>query len=285
MKLCVSDAHEGLKGRYRQGLGLPLWQRCTVHFVRDMHQHCRPQQRGMVSAALREVFQAESYEQARERATVVIERLAPAVPKVAELLEEAEEDLIAFYRFPAAHWSKLRSTNPLERVNREVRAPRRHRRHLPQRQLGDPPRRRPADRAKRPVVADQPPLPLRGVARPGPRGPGRRSPGGRRARGGASATSRVKEPARSYTTTCDLTPRRSFAGKGDPRFPTRTIRFIAPSPWTRWTTWSPVSSGFRRNRDDTGVGWDLWGMLPHLLPQETAEWNQCGSDSTMKRMS
>ncbi len=119
VKLCVSDAHEGLKGAIARVLACP-WQRCSVHFVRDMHQHCRPAQRGMVSAALREVFQAESYEQARERATVVIERLAPAVPKVAELLEEAEEDLIAFYRFPAAHWSKLRSTNPLERVNREV---------------------------------------------------------------------------------------------------------------------------------------------------------------------
>jgi transposase-like protein len=119
VRLCVSDAHEGLKAAIARVLGCP-WQRCTVHFVRDMHQHCRPQQRGMVSAALREVFQAEDYEQAKERATVVIERLTPAVPKVAELLEEAEEDLIAFYRFPSAHWSKLRSTNPLERVNREV---------------------------------------------------------------------------------------------------------------------------------------------------------------------
>lgn len=119
VRLCVSDAHEGLKAAIARVLGCP-WQRCTVHFVRDMHQHCRPHQRGMVSAALREVFAAESYEAARERATAVIERLAPTVPKVAELLEEAEEDLIAFYRFPSAHWSKLRSTNPLERVNREV---------------------------------------------------------------------------------------------------------------------------------------------------------------------
>jgi putative transposase len=119
VRLCVSDAHEGLKAAIARVLGCP-WQRCTVHFVRDMHQHCRPRQRGMVSAALREVFSAEGYEQAKERATVVIERLAPAVPKVAELLEEAEEDLIAFYRFPSVHWSKLRSTNPLERVNREI---------------------------------------------------------------------------------------------------------------------------------------------------------------------
>ena len=119
VRLCASDAHEGLKAAIARVLGCP-WQRCTVHFVRDMHQHCRPTQRGMVSAALRELFNAEGYEQARERAGVVLERLRPAVPKVGELFEAAEEDLLAFYRFPSQHWSKLRSTNPLERVNREV---------------------------------------------------------------------------------------------------------------------------------------------------------------------
>ena len=119
VRLCASDAHEGLKAAIARVLACP-WQRCTVHFVRDMHQHCRPTQRGMVSAALREVFNAEGHEEARERAGVVIERLRPTVPKVVELFEAAEEDLLAFYRFPPAHWSKLRSTNPLERVNREV---------------------------------------------------------------------------------------------------------------------------------------------------------------------
>jgi transposase-like protein len=74
----------------------------------------------MISAALREIFNAASYELARERSAEVIERLAGPVPKVARLLEEAEEDLLAFYHFPRAHWSKLRSTNPLERVNREI---------------------------------------------------------------------------------------------------------------------------------------------------------------------
>jgi len=119
VRLCASDAHEGLKAAIARVLACP-WQRCTVHFVRDMHQHCRPTQRGMISAALREVFNAESYEEARERAGLVLERLRTSVPKVAELFEAAEEDLLAFYRFPAQHWSKLRSTNPLERVNREV---------------------------------------------------------------------------------------------------------------------------------------------------------------------
>ena len=85
-----------------------------------MHQHCRPSQRALVSAALREVFNADGYDSARERVTAVIDQLAPVAPKVSELLSEAEEDLLAFYRFPAEHHSKLRSTNPLERVNREI---------------------------------------------------------------------------------------------------------------------------------------------------------------------
>jgi transposase-like protein len=119
VRLAISDHHEGLKAAIERVLGCP-WQRCTVHFVRDMHAHCRPSQRGLVSAALREVFQAEGRPAARERVSEVIGRLGKAAPKVAALLEEAEEDLIAFYGFPAPHWSKLRSTNPLERVNREI---------------------------------------------------------------------------------------------------------------------------------------------------------------------
>jgi transposase-like protein len=119
VRLAVSDHHEGLKAAIARILGCP-WQRCAVHFVRNMLQHCRPAQRGLVAAALREVFNASDYEQAKARVSEVIERLGEAAPKVCELLEAAEEDLLAFYRFPPAHWSKLRSTNPLERVNREI---------------------------------------------------------------------------------------------------------------------------------------------------------------------
>jgi transposase-like protein len=73
-----------------------------------------------VAAALREIFNADSYEQARERVGHVLERLQGVAPKVCELLETAEEDLIAFYAFPSEHHTKLRSTNPLERVNKEI---------------------------------------------------------------------------------------------------------------------------------------------------------------------
>ena len=119
VRLCVSDDHTGLRNAIARILACP-WQRCTVHFVRDMHRHCRPAQRGMVSAALREVFDAEDGETARACAGAVIDRLEGTAEKVSELLAAAEEDLLAFYAFPAAHWPKLRSTNPLERVNREI---------------------------------------------------------------------------------------------------------------------------------------------------------------------
>ena len=119
VRLAVSDDHEGLKAAIARVLGCP-WQRCTVHFVRDMLYHCRRDQRGLVAAALREAFNAENQDQARERITHVIARLDQVAPKVCRLLEDAEEDLIAFYSFPREHWTKLRSTNPLERVNKEI---------------------------------------------------------------------------------------------------------------------------------------------------------------------
>jgi putative transposase len=119
VELVICDAHEGLKQAVAQVLGCP-WQRCTVHFLREMLGHVHRGQQGMIAAALRQVFQAESLADARRVSREVIGRLEPLAPKVAQLLEEAEDDLLAFYALPAEHWSKLRSTNPLERVNREI---------------------------------------------------------------------------------------------------------------------------------------------------------------------
>ena len=119
VQLAISDQHEGLKQAIARTMSCP-WQRCTVHFVRDMVMHCRRDQRNLVSAALREVFNAEDRDDARRRVTQVIERLQGPAPKVCALLESAEEDLIAFYQLPKDHWPKLRSTNPLERVNKEI---------------------------------------------------------------------------------------------------------------------------------------------------------------------
>jgi transposase-like protein len=119
VRLAITDQHEGLKQAVARVLACP-WQRCTVHFTRDMVMHCRRDQRGLVAAALREIFNAENGPAAKERVTTVLERLGTVAPKVVELLEAAEEDLTGFYAFPSEHWTKLRSTNPLERVNKEI---------------------------------------------------------------------------------------------------------------------------------------------------------------------
>jgi putative transposase len=100
-------------------LGCP-WQRCSVHFPREALGHARREQQPMLGALLRPLFNAETGEQARELVGDALERLGKPLPKIAALLQEAEEDLLAFYGFPADHWGKLRSTNPLERVNREI---------------------------------------------------------------------------------------------------------------------------------------------------------------------
>ncbi len=119
VKLCVSDCHEGLRAAIGQVLGCP-WQRCSVHFLRNMLGHCAKSQQPMISAAIRGIFTAASGQEARERLADVVERLQPIAPKVAQLVLDAESDLLGFYAFPREHWSKLRSTNPLERVNREI---------------------------------------------------------------------------------------------------------------------------------------------------------------------
>ena len=119
VQLVVSDAHAGLKKAIGQVLGCP-WQRCSVHFLREALGHARKEQQGMLAALLRPIFNADDQDNARELVGDALERLRKPLPKVAALLEPAEEDLTAFYSFPADHWPKLRSTNPLERVNREI---------------------------------------------------------------------------------------------------------------------------------------------------------------------
>jgi putative transposase len=119
VQLVVSDAHAGLKKAIAQVLGCPC-QRCSVHFLREALGHARSEQQPMLAALLRPLFNADSGEQARALVSDALDRLQTPLPKVAALLEEAEEDLLAFYAFPADHWPKLRSTNPLERVNREI---------------------------------------------------------------------------------------------------------------------------------------------------------------------
>jgi putative transposase len=119
VQLAISDAHPGLKTAIARVLGAP-WQRCTVHFLRDLRGHCRKDQHDALGALIRQLFTAPDGTEARRRLTDAIAQLEPRLPKIARLLNEAEDDVLAFYAFPAEHWPKLRSTNPLERFNREI---------------------------------------------------------------------------------------------------------------------------------------------------------------------
>ncbi len=119
VQLVISDAHPGLKKAIGSVIGAQ-WQRCCVHFVRDMLGHVPRQSHPLVRGALKQVFAAVDREMAGQVASSVIAQLRTVAPKVARLLEDAEEDLLAYMRFPRDHWPKIRSTNPLERVNREI---------------------------------------------------------------------------------------------------------------------------------------------------------------------
>ena len=119
VKLAISDAHEGLKNALAKVLGVP-WQRCTVHFLRDLRGHAHRDQHDALGAVIRSIFTAPDGKQARQRLADAVEQLGRRLPKIAALLEEAEEDVLAFYACPREHWPKIRSTNPLERFNREI---------------------------------------------------------------------------------------------------------------------------------------------------------------------
>src|SRR3954447_14693597 len=119
VELAISDAHPGLKAALAQVLGAP-WQRCTVHFLRDLRGHVRRDQHDALGAIIRSIFTAPDGDEARRRLRDAVEQLERRLPKVAAMLEDAETDVLAFYAFPAEHWPKLRSTNPLERFNREI---------------------------------------------------------------------------------------------------------------------------------------------------------------------
>jgi len=119
VQLTISDAHAGLKAAIAKVLGAP-WQRCTVHFLRDCLGHARKDQHGLLAALIRPIFNQGDGHAARDALSAAVARLDGRLDKVAAMLEDAEEDILTFYAMPADHWRKLRSTNPLERFNKEI---------------------------------------------------------------------------------------------------------------------------------------------------------------------
>jgi putative transposase len=120
VKLVISDAHEGLKAAVTKILHAS-WQRCRVHFMRNVLAHAGRQGRGVVSAFIATAFAQEDAEAAKAQWRQVADQLRPKVPKLATLMDEVEPDVLAYMGFPAAHRSKLHSTNPIERLNGEIK--------------------------------------------------------------------------------------------------------------------------------------------------------------------
>ncbi len=120
VKLVTSDAHEGLKAAIAKVLGV-TWQRCRVHFMRNALAYAGKTQRRIVSAWIGTAFAQDDAAAARKQWREVADQARPRVPKLAALMDDAEADVLAYMGFPAQHRVKLHSTNPLERLNGEIK--------------------------------------------------------------------------------------------------------------------------------------------------------------------
>jgi len=120
VKLVISDAHEGLKAAVAKVLNAS-WQRCRVHFMRNALAHAGKQGRRVVAAFIATAFAQDDAEAARTQWRQVADQLRPRVKNLAALMDQAEADVLAYMSFPAAHRPKLHSTNPIERLNGEIK--------------------------------------------------------------------------------------------------------------------------------------------------------------------
>ena len=121
VRLVISDAHEGLKGAIAAVLLGSAWQRCRVHFLRNVLGRIPKGSAEMVLAAIRTVFAQPDAAAVAEQLDEIVARLEPRFPVAAAMLAEAKADVTAFAAFPVSHWKKIWSTNPLERVNKEIK--------------------------------------------------------------------------------------------------------------------------------------------------------------------
>lgn len=120
VKLVISDAHSGLKAAAAKVLGC-TWQRCKVHFLRNALAYAGKGQRQMVLALINTIFAQETPEAASDQWRSVADQLRERFPKLAEMMDDAEADVLAFMSFPKAHRTQIHSTNPLERLNAEIK--------------------------------------------------------------------------------------------------------------------------------------------------------------------
>jgi putative transposase len=121
IQLIISDAHEGLKAAVNKVFTGASWQRCRVHFVRNVLAHIPKGDKAMMAAAVRTIFAQPGREAAGSQLRYVAETISSRWPKASQLLLNAEDDVLAFMAFPRVHWIRIYSTNVLERLNKEVK--------------------------------------------------------------------------------------------------------------------------------------------------------------------
>ncbi len=121
VRLVISDQHLGLKAAVEAVMVGSAWQRCRVHFMRNVLTRVKRNNTHMVIAAIQTIFAQPDARAVREQFERIVTTLAERFPDVATMLSDAKEDLLAFCAFPEGHWRKVWSTNPLERLHREIK--------------------------------------------------------------------------------------------------------------------------------------------------------------------
>jgi transposase-like protein len=121
VQLVISDAHAGLKAAIGSVLLGAAWQRCRVHFLRNVLAAVPKGSAEMVAATIRTIFAQPAPAQVGEQLDLIAGMLGRQFPKVEQMLRDAADDITAFAAFPLTHWKKIWSTNPLERLNKEIK--------------------------------------------------------------------------------------------------------------------------------------------------------------------
>jgi putative transposase len=121
VELVISDAHQGLQKAIQAVLVGAAWQRCRVHFMRNVLAHVPKADKSIVAAAIRTIFAQRNEEAARQQLGEVLKAMEARWPKAAEVLAGGEEEVLTYMSFPQEHWTRIYSTNPLERLNKEVK--------------------------------------------------------------------------------------------------------------------------------------------------------------------
>jgi transposase-like protein len=121
VELVISDAHQGLRQAIQAVLVGAAWQRCRVHYMRNVLAHVPKGDKSIVAAAIRTIFAQHNEEAARQQLGEVVEVMAPRWPRAAEVLAGGEEEVLTYMSFPGEHWTRIYSTNPLERLNKEIK--------------------------------------------------------------------------------------------------------------------------------------------------------------------